>query len=114
VYGTRPEEGKTADDLDLTVVTMVFDAADAERLLAVLSKYVVLARMHPGCRNVDLCASVTVPGRYVVISKWDHPAAHRAHFDSSDMVEMAEGCRGLLRSAPLIDLLQGLSAHDVR
>ena len=46
---------------------MRFDAADAAALMAVLSKYVVLTRMQPGCRNVDLCASVTHPGRYLVI-----------------------------------------------
>jgi quinol monooxygenase YgiN len=102
------------DDVQLTVVTMVFDAADAERLLAVLSKYVVLTRMHDGCRNVDLCASVTRPGRLVVIQKWDSPEAQRAHFDSADMVEMAEACRGLLAEPPSIDLLEGLSAHDLR
>ena len=76
-------------DLELTIVTMRFDAADPAALLAILSKYVVLTRMQPGCRNVDLCGSVTAPGRYLVIQKWDSPAAQRAHFDSPEMVEMA-------------------------
>ena len=90
-----------ADDIELTIVTMRFDAADAGGLLGVLSKYVVLTRMEPSCRNVDLCASVTTPGRYLLIQKWDSPTAQRAHFDSADMVEMAESCRGLLcRAAP--------------
>ena len=37
-----------ADDLDLTIVTLRFDAADPERLQAVLAKYVVLTRWPPG------------------------------------------------------------------
>jgi quinol monooxygenase YgiN len=101
------------DDVELTVVVMRFPAADPERLLSVLAKYVVLARGHPGCRNVDLVASVTHPGRLVVIQKWDSPDAQRAHFDSADMVEMAEACRGLLTEPPDIDLLEAISAHDL-
>jgi quinol monooxygenase YgiN len=91
-------------DVDLTIVTMIFDAADP----------VVLARMDDGCRNIDLCASVTAPGRYVVIEKWVSPAAQRAHFDSEAMVEMARCCAGLLSGPPSIDLLEGISAHDLR
>lgn len=99
--------------VELVVVTMRFDASDPQSLLAVLSKYVVLTRMQPGCRNIDLCASVTTEGRYVIIQKWETPAAQRAHFDSEGMVEMARSCTGLLRSAPDIDLLDGISAHDL-
>jgi quinol monooxygenase YgiN len=102
------------DEIDLTIVTMGFRAADPDRLLAVLSKYVVVSRGQPGCRNIDLCASVTTPGRFTIIAKWDSPAAQRAHFDSAEMVEMAQACRGLLAEAPDIDLLQGISAHDLR
>ena len=93
---------------------MRFEAADLERLVPVLAKYVVLTRMHPGCRNVDLCASVTTPGRLLVVEKWESPSAQRAHFDSDDMVEMAQACRGLLAAPPDIDLLEGISAHDLR
>lgn len=93
---------------------MGFQAADAETLLAVLSKYVVLTRMEPGCRNVDLCASVANPGRYLLIQKWDSGAAQRAHFDSPGMIEMARGCTGLLVSPPNIDLWDSASAHDLR
>ena len=103
-----------ADDVELMIVTLQFDAADPDRLQGVLAKYVVLTRNHEGCRNVDLCASVTTPGRFVVIEKWDSPASQQGHFDSPDMVEMAESCRGLLATAPAIDLLQGVSAHDLR
>jgi quinol monooxygenase YgiN len=100
-------------EVELAIVTMRFDAADAATLMSVLSKYVVLTRMQPGCRNVDLCASVTQPGRYLVIQKWDSADAQRAHFDSEVMIEMASSCNGLLATAPDIDLWDGASAHDL-
>jgi quinol monooxygenase YgiN len=103
----------TSDDVELAIVTMRFDAADADSLMAVLSKYVVLTRMQPGCRNIDLCASVTQPGRYLIIHKWGSVDAQRAHFDSEVMVEMAASCSGLLTRAPDIDLWDGASAHDL-
>lgn len=102
-----------ADDIETTIVTMVFDTTDEERLLPILAKYVVLTRGHPGCRNVDLTRSFTKAGRYVVIQKWDSPDAQAAHFDSADMVEMAQACNGILASPPAIDLLEGVSAHDL-
>ncbi len=100
-------------EVELAIVTMRFDASDAAALAGVLSKYVVLTRMVTGCRNVDLCTSVTRPGRYLVIQKWDDPAAQQAHFDSRLMVEMAEACTGLLTNPPDIDLWDGPSAHDL-
>jgi quinol monooxygenase YgiN len=104
-----------ADEVELTIVTMRLDAADeaAARLLAVLAKYVVLSRQQRGCRNIDLCQSVTRPSRFLIIQKWDSPVAQRAHFDSPEMVEMARACEGLLAGPPEIDLLEGLSAHDL-
>ena len=104
-----------SDEVELTIVTMAFDGAPAgvERLLGVLSKYVVLSRQHTGCRNIDLCASVTTPNRFLIVQKWDSPEAQQAHFDSTDMVEMAAACRGLLAKPPVIDLLEGISAHDL-
>jgi quinol monooxygenase YgiN len=101
------------DDVDLTIVTMVFDAAEPDRLLPVLANYVVMSRGHPGCRNIDLAASATTPGRFVVIQKWSSPADQQAHFDSDEMVRMATACTGLLARPPAIDLLEGLSAHDL-
>ena len=92
---------------------MVFDASDPDALLSNLSKYVVLARGEAGCRNIDLCASFAVPTRFVVIEKWDSPEAARGHFDSDVMVEMAKACEGILSAPPEIDLLEGLSAHDL-
>jgi len=104
-----------SDEVELTIVTMTFRAteAGAARLMPVLSKYVVLSRNHPGCRNIDLCASVTSPDRFTIIEKWDSPEVQRAHFDSSEMIEMAESCQGLLSAPPEIDLLEGISAHDL-
>ena len=109
----RGDGPPTNNDVEVTLVTLVFDASDPDRLLGVLSKYVVLSRMQPGCRNIDLCASVTNSARYVVIEKWESREAQRTHFDSPEMVEMAEACAGLLTKPPDIDLLEGLSAHDL-
>ena len=104
-----PDEG----EVELAVVTMRFDAADEAALVAVLSKYVVLTRMTDGCRNVDLCSSVTRPGRYLIVQKWESPEHQRAHFDSDLMVEMATACTGILAGPPDIDLWDGASAHDL-
>ena len=101
-------------DVEIVVVTMQFDALDDAALLAVLSKYVVLARMESGCRNVDLISSVTHERRHLVIEKWDSPDSQRRHFDSAVMVEMASGCTGLLSRPPQIDLWEATSAHDLR
>ena len=108
-----PAGDPSRDAVELAIVTLRFDAADAESLMAVLSKYVVLTRMQPGCRNIDLCASATQPGRYLVIQKWESADAQRAHFDSEVMVEMARSCNGLLTAPPDIDLWDGASAHDL-
>ena len=102
-----------ADDVELTMVTMQFDATDPEPLLSVLAKYVVLARGHDGARNIDLAVSATRPNRIVIVQKWESPAAQRAHFDSPVMVEMASAAGPLLSRAPEIDLLDPISAHDL-
>lgn len=101
------------DDVDLTLVMMRFATDQPEALLPVLSKYVVMARGQSGCRNIDLSASVTAPGRFVIAQKWSSGADQQTHFDSPMMVEMAEACRGLLREPPDIDLLAPISAHDL-
>lgn len=49
----------------------------------------------------------------MVVQKWESPAAQAAHFDSAEMVEMAESCTGLLRHPPQFDLLEAISAHDL-
>lgn len=100
-------------EVELTIVTMVFEAALPDALQSVLAKYVVVSRGHPGCRNIDLCVSATAPARFVILEKWDSPDAQRAHFDSPEMVEMAKACDGLLAAPPKIDLLEAISAHDL-
>ena len=117
--GTSSPDGAPGHgEVEVTLVTMVFETGGDEdaagRLLGVLAKYVVVSRQQPGCRNIDLCQSVTTPGRYVVIEKWASPEAQRAHFDSPEMVDMTRSCQGLVARKPDIDLLEGLSAHDLR
>ena len=102
-----------ADEIELTIVTMTFDTSDPDRLASILSKYVVLSRQQHGCRNIDLCASVLNPGRFVIVEKWESPTAQRAHFDSQEMVEMAKACEGIVTQKPEIDLLESVSAHDL-
>ena len=101
------------DEVELTMVTMAFDATDPDRLQAVLARYVVLSRGHEGCRNIDLALSTPHPTRIVVVPKWASPADQQAHFDSDDMVTMARSCEGLLVAPPQIDLLEPISAHDL-
>jgi quinol monooxygenase YgiN len=100
-------------EIEVTIVTLRFDASDNAGLLAVLSKYIVLARMEDGCRNIDLVSSVTTPGRHLVIEKWESPEHQRRHFDSELMVEMATACTGILAAPPEIDLWEATSAHDL-
>ena len=104
----------TEPEVELTMVTMTFDAIDPSSLQAVLARYVVVSRGHPGCRNIDLALSSTRPDRFVIVQKWATPEDQQAHFDSADMVAMARACDGLLRSPPQIDLLDPISAHDLR
>lgn len=106
--------GADAGEVELVVVTMAFDASDTASLIAILSKYVVLARMEPGCRNVDMVVSETRPNRILIIEKWDSPDTQRTHFDSDSMVEMARSCKGVITGPPDIDMWQSMSAHDLR
>ena len=101
------------DDLEIALVQLTFDASNAELLVPVLSKYVVMTRNQPECRNADLCVSFNDSYHFVIIEKWDSEQAARAHFDSALMVEMAESCSGILAHRPDVDLLEGLSAHDL-
>lgn len=105
--------GETVDDdLEPVMVTLGFRTDKPDQLMAVLAKYVVVSRGHQGCRNIDFVASATSPGRLLVVEKWDSAADQRAHFDSSEMVDMAKACDGLLTEAPDIDLYEGVSMHD--
>ena len=100
-------------DVSIAVVTMRFDASNLAGLVAVLSKYVVMTRMQPGCRNVDLLLSAIQESRVLVIQKWDSVDAQRVHFDSALMVEMAKSCKNLLTKAPEIELFDSMSSHDL-
>lgn len=104
-----------ANDVELAVIAGTFEARTGREaeLAAVLAKYVVLTRNVPGCRNVDLVASLGHPGRFLVVEKWDAAAAQRAHLDSPVMVEMAESARDLLATRPELDLYTSVSAHDL-
>ena len=110
---TRGAVDDGGGEVELTMVTMAFDAVDPAALQGVLARYVVVSRGHAGCRNIDLALSTTRPDRFVVVQKWSSPEAQRAHFDSDVMVDMAEACRGLLSGPPEIDLLEPISAHDL-
>ena len=113
MIGAETLDDQLPETVDLTVVIMAFDAANPSELQAVLANYVVRSRGHEGCRNIDLCLSATHPTRFVVVEKWDSPAAQRAHFDSPAMVDMAHACDGKLSRPPSIDLLDAISAHDL-
>lgn len=103
----------TESEVELVVVTLTFDAADIASLIAVLSKYVVLTRMEPGCRNVDMVLSDTRANRVLIVEKWESESAQDAHFNGTNMVDMAKSCAGLLVESPDIDLWRSMSAHDL-
>ena len=104
-----------SDDLDLAVLTGVFDAqpGSEEALAAVLARYVVLTRHEPACRNVDLVRSATRPARFLVVEKWDSPNDVQHHLDSDLMGTMARDAVPLLVTRPEIDLYDSISAHDL-
>jgi quinol monooxygenase YgiN len=62
----------------------------------------------------DLARSSAALARYVVVQKWVSASSQRAHFDSDDMLRMASDLSGLLTAAPAIELLDPISAHDLR
>lgn len=95
-----------------TVVTMAWHSVSDE-LLAHLIRYVVVSRSEPGCRNIDLCSSVTVDGRVVIIEKWQTPEAQQAHTAGPALLELANAARELNAARPEMDLLAGISAHDL-
>jgi quinol monooxygenase YgiN len=98
---------------EVTLVTMRFDVADEVRFVDAVSRYVVMSRSHDGCRNVDLCRSISSAGGWLIVQKWGDPAAQRAHLDHPDTVAFARSCEGVLRGPPAFELLQGVSAHDL-
>ena len=107
---------RLAEEVELSIVAGSFVARSGREadLAAVLAKYVVVTRNAPGCRNVDLAASMATPGRFLVIEKWDDAELQTAHLDSAEMVEMAKAASGMLVGPPDLDLYAAISAHDLR
>ena len=108
-------EPSNSADVTLAVVAGVFDArpgAEAE-LGAVLAHYVVVSRTSPGCRNIDLVASLTTPGRFMVYEKWESPEHQRDHLRSSITEELAAAAMPLLAGPPDLGLFEAVSAHDL-
>jgi quinol monooxygenase YgiN len=108
-------DGPAESGPEIALITAVFDArpgAEAE-LSAVLARYVVLTRREDACRNVDLVASVTHEGRFLVIEKWNSAADVQAHLNSELMAGMARDALPSLAAKPEIDLFDTISAHDL-
>jgi quinol monooxygenase YgiN len=102
-------------EVSLAVVAGVFDARPgAEAALgAVLANYVVVSRTKPGCRNIDLVASLTTPGRFLVYEKWESPEHQRDHLRSAVTEDMATAVLPLLSGPPELGLFEAVSAHDL-
>ncbi len=104
---------EVADEIEPVMVILGFRTDRPDELAAVLARYVVLSRGQPGCRNIDYVASVTDPGRLMIVEKWESMQSQRAHFDSDEMVAMANEAVPLLSTEPDIDLFEGISMHDL-
>lgn len=100
-------------DLEPVMVVLSFHTEKPAELMEVLARYVVISRGQPGCRNIDYVASITDPGRLMVVEKWESIEAQRRHFDSPEMVDMAQRSVPLLNAEPDIDLFEGISMHDL-
>ncbi|MDQ1534590.1 MAG: hypothetical protein QOF28_2351, partial [Actinomycetota bacterium] len=87
-----------ADDPELAVLTARFDPmpGSEQPLMGILAEYVVVTRQVAECRNIDLLASASLPGRLLLVEKWESPGAARAHLDSPEMAEMAAAAVGHL------------------
>ena len=104
---------KGNDDVEPVMVIMSFRTKDPAALLDILAAYVVASRGQDGCRNIDLVVSTTNDERMAIVQKWDSAVAQRAHFDSPEMVAMAQAGAPLLTESPDIDLFDGVSMHDL-
>ena len=109
---SEPAEGA---EITLAIVAGVFDArpGNEAELGAVLAHYVVLSRTSPGCRNIDLVASLTTPGRFLIYEKWESPDFQREHLRSAVTEEMAAAAMPLLAGPPDLGLFEAISAHDL-
>ena len=102
-------------DVEITVVAGTFQARSGSEagLAAVLARYVVLTRSVAGCRNVDLVASTSQAGRFLLVEKWDDADAQRDHLNGDVMVTMATEATTMLAEPPDLDLYGVISAHDL-
>jgi quinol monooxygenase YgiN len=109
---SEPADGT---NVSLAIVAGVFDARPgAEAALgAVLARYVVVSRTSPGCRNIDLVASLTAPGRFLVYEKWETADHQRDHLTSPVTEELAASALPLLAGPPDLGLFEPISAHDL-
>ena len=101
------------DEVEPVMVIMSFRTQDPAALLDILASYVVSSRGQNGCRNMDLVASTTTDDRIAIVQKWDSAVTQRIHFDSAEMVAMAQAAAELLTESPDIDLFDGVSMHDL-
>jgi len=101
------------DEMEPVMVLLSFKTEAMAELMDALSEYVGLSRGQLGCRNIDFVASVTTPGRIVIVQKWESAEAQQRHFDSPEMVAMAQRTVPLLTAQPDIDLFEGISMHDL-
>lgn len=108
-------ESRPPGEVELSIVVGVYRAAPGreEAVAAALARYVVTSRAEPGCRNIDLVASATAPGTFLVYEKWDSYHHQRAHFDGENAVLMAQTVKPLLAAPPELDLFTPISAHDL-
>lgn len=103
------------EEMELAVVAGIFSAKTGKEgeVAYALSRYVVLSRMEPGCRNIDLVTSVTVPGLFMLWEKWESHEHRQAHFDGMAALTLADGIRDLVREPPQFDIFDAISAHDL-
>jgi quinol monooxygenase YgiN len=103
------------DDVEIAVFIGSFTAKPGAEgaLAAILSRYVVLTRHEATCRNVDLITSLTRPGRFVVVEKWDSADDVQDHLNSALMTDMAREAIPSLAGQPELDLFDTISAHDL-
>jgi quinol monooxygenase YgiN len=104
-----------AEDPELAVLTARFDPmpGSEQPLMAILARYVVVTRQSAACRNIDLLASASLPGRLLLVEKWASATDARAHLDSPEMAEMAAAAVAHLAVRPEVDLYDTISAHDL-
>src|SRR5258705_6775456 len=107
---SEPADGT---NVSLAIVAGVFDARPgAEAALgAVLARYVVMSRTSSGCRNIDLVASLTTPGRFLVYEKWETTDHQREHLTGAVTEELAAAALPLLAGPPDLGLFEAISAH---